>query len=139
MDLNIESFITEQKNLSFCTSVNDNPYCASCFYAFVAEGNYLVFKSKRNTKHIANALVNDQVAGTIIPDISKVGTVKGIQLTGKFISPTGDLLKKAQSLYYSKFPFAISIPGEIWSIELLTVKMTNNKLGFGKKLFWSKS
>tara|TARA_B100000508_G_scaffold18974_1_gene12660 strand:- start:1065 stop:1169 length:105 start_codon:yes stop_codon:yes gene_type:complete len=29
--------------------------------------------------------------------------------------------------------------GRIWAIELIGIKMTDNTLGFGKKLIWTKS
>ena len=138
MDKKIESFINEQKNLTLCTTIDNNPYCANCFYVYSGEDNFLVFKSDRTTKHIANALINDNVAGTIIPDISKIGTIKGIQFTGKFIAPADKLLEKAKSIYYNRFPFALPMTGEIWVIELISVKMTDSTLGFGKKLTWEK-
>ena len=139
MDNKISSFIEGQKNLTFCTSTNNNPYCASCFYAFMNENNYLVFMSDKDTRHIAAALINDKVAGTIIPDIGKRGTIKGIQFTGKFIIPRGELLEKSKKIYHKKYPFAIPLPGEFWAVELFSIKMTDNTLGFGKKLFWERA
>lgn len=139
MDKKIVSFIEGQKNLTLCTSVNNTPHCASCFYAYVSEDNCIVFKSHKNTTHIVNALINDKVAGTIIPDIDKIGTVKGIQFVGKFNVPSGDFAEQVKKKYYGKYPFALAMAGDIWAIELLSVKMTDNTLGFGKKLCWDKT
>lgn len=138
MDKKIQSFMEGQKNLTFCTAVDNNPYCASCFYAYLPEGNFIVFKSNEKSTHICNALINDNVAGTIIPDLDKTGTIRGIQFVGKFIVPTGDLLEQAKKIYYSKYPFAVVVPGDFWTIELVSIKMTDNTLGFGKKLAWEK-
>lgn len=138
MDKKIQSFIESQKNLTFCTAADNIPYCASCFYAYEREDNFIVFKSDKKSKHIVNALINDKVAGTIIPDVDKTGTIKGIQFIGKFIVPESVLLEQAKKKYYGKFPFAMVVPGELWAIELLSVKMTDNTLGFGKKLTWEK-
>jgi uncharacterized protein len=138
MEKKIQSFLDAEKNLTFCTSNANEPYCASCFYAFDRDENILIFKSERMTQHIVNALLNDKVAGTITPDIHKTGTIKGIQFTGKFIMFDKDRLDKAQHTYYFKFPFALVIPGELWGIELLSVKMTDNTLGFGRKMVWEK-
>ena len=138
MEQNIQEFLESEKNLAFCTAVENSPYCASCFYAFEKENKFLVFKSDRKTQHIVNALINDRVAGTVTPDIQKTGTIKGIQFTGKFTVLHDEWLEKAKKSYYSKFPFALVVPGELWGIELLTVKMTDNTLGFGKKLVWEK-
>ena len=138
MEQKIISFIDGQKNLTFCTSVENIPQCASCFYAYMAEDNFIVFKSDEKTIHISNALINHKVAGTIIPDLDKTGTIKGIQFTGNFIIPTGELLEKAKKKYYSKYPFSLVIPGDLWVVEFVSIKMTDNTLGFGKKLAWEK-
>lgn len=139
MDKKIVSFLEAQKNMSLCTAMDNVPHCASCFYAFVNEGSWVVFKSDKRTKHIVDALINDKVAGTIIPDIDRIGTVKGIQFLGKFVVPAGHLLEQAKKKYYGKYPFALAFTGDLWAIELLSVKMTDNTLGFGKKLIWERS
>lgn len=136
MDKNIQQFIKNEKNLTFCTTVNNIPHCSNCFYAFDVESNSLFFKSGKNTQHIKNALLNNNVAGTIVPDLQKIGTIKGIQYFGKFIIPTSEILQTAKNIYYTKYPFAIAISGELWSIALISIKMTDNTLGFGKKYFW---
>ena len=138
MGKKITSFISEEKNLTLCTSNDNIPYCASCFYAYVPEENLLVFKSDKNSKHITDALLNDAVAGTIIPDLSKIGIIKGIQYTGKLLMPGGDLLEKIKKAYYGRFPFSVAMAGDLWAIELISIKMTDNKLGFGKKIIWEK-
>jgi uncharacterized protein len=136
MDKRIRKFIGEQKNLTLCTCENNVPYCASCFYAYNEDTHTLIFKSSPNTRHIEMALRNDRVAGTIIPDIGKVGTIKGVQFTGKFVVPAAG--NKSAQLYYRRFPFAVAAPGEIWTVELQAIKMIDNTLGFGTKLSWER-
>lgn len=135
----MESFMESQKNLTLCTAVDNAPHCASCFYAYVSEGHFVVFKSDKKTQHVYNAFINDKVAGTIIPDIDKTGTIKGIQFIGKFIVPTGAFAEQVKKKYYGKYPFALAFAGDLWGIELQSVKMTDNTLGFGKKLSWERS
>lgn len=139
MDKTIEQFLDAEKNLTFCTSVENIPHCVNCFYTFIADGNLLVFKSDSKTRHIENARLNNRIAGTIVPNIHKVGKIKGVQFTGKFFQPEGDILKTARKKYYLKHPIALTLPGELWAIELLTVKMIDNTLGFGKKVLWEKT
>lgn len=139
MDSFIENFIVSQKNMTLCTSVNNIPECGSCFYTFMPEGAYLIFKSKNTTGHVCRALANNKVAGTILPDISKIGNIRGIQFSGVFLEPQEYLLEKAKKIYYSKFPLALGISGELWLIKLTYIKMTDNTLGFGKKLIWENS
>ncbi len=138
MDVRIETFIEKQKNLTFCTCENNIPYCANCFYAFMSDEKMLIFKSDPETKHIMQAKKNNTIAGTILPDLDKTGTVKGIQFVGNFITPVHNLLDKARKTYYKKFPFALAIAGEIWVVELATIKMTDNTLGIGKKVTWER-
>lgn len=138
MDKRMSSFIQEQKNLTFCTAVNNEPYCANCFYAFISEENVLVFKSSDTTQHILNALANNSVAGTIVPDLRKVGEIKGVQFAGEFSAASGDMLARAKTSYYTKNPMALVMKGELWCIRLTSVKFTDNTLGFGSKLSWER-
>ncbi len=138
MDIRIETFIEKQKNLTFCTCEDNIPYCANCFYAFMNDEKMLIFKSDKNTKHISQAIKNNAIAGTILPDLDKIGTIKGIQFTGNFVAPADNLLDKARKIYYKKFPFALAITGKMWGVELATIKMTDNTLGIGKKLTWER-
>lgn len=138
MDERIVKFISSQKCITICTAENNKPYCANCFYAFIPEENILVFKSDRNTKHISQALANNYVAGTILADVETTGTLRGIQFTAAFNIPSDNLVEKSKKAYYNRFPFALAVPGDLWTVELVTVKLTDNILGFGKKLNWQK-
>lgn len=138
-DKAIENFIQSQTALSIATSTNDIPYCATCFYAYAEEKQALIFKSGKETQHIMAALQNKQVAGTILPDKLVTGSVKGIQFNGVFIDPEGEMLDEARKIYYKKYPFALAFPGELWMVELHSIKFTDNTLGFGKKLKWERA
>lgn len=138
MDKKISAFIKAQTALTMATSVDAIPYCATCFYAYMEEENVLVFKSDAETKHIADALNNNQVAGSILVDKTEVGKIKGIQFNGTFFIPKDAQLKDAQKVYYFKYPYAAAMKGDLWAIELTSVKFTDNTLGFGKKLKWEK-
>lgn len=135
MDKKIIDFLQSQSVFSFCTSVNDDPYCAPCMYVFNSNDNSLVFASDWDTNHIENALLNARVAGTILPDVIDKANVKGIQFSGQFCK-TEKVSEYSKKLYYKKFPFALVLKGDIWEIKLNRIKMTDNTLGFGKKLIW---
>lgn len=138
MDGRILSFINVQTALTFATVKDDIPYCATCFYAFIPERNCLVIKSDSKTQHIQQALLNNSIAGAIVPDKLLKTKVQGIQFQGKFIVAEKELLPEAKSVYYKKYPFALAIPGDLWLLELTSLKFTDNTLGFGKKLNWNK-
>lgn len=114
------------------------PYCANCFYAFEEIGGWLVFKSDAATNHIRQAVENPIVAGTVIPDKLVKAKVQGVQFNGLFREASGSDLKRAEDVYYKRFPFARAFGGMMWIIELDELKMTDNTLGFGKKLLWKK-
>ncbi|RLS11995.1 hypothetical protein CKN53_21000, partial [Acinetobacter baumannii] len=40
--------------------------------------------------------------------------------------------------YCRRFPVAKVSSAPLWQLNLLEIKMTNNALGFGKKLHWSR-
>jgi uncharacterized protein len=134
----IASYIKSQTALTFATSVDGAPYCANCYYALCEKHPALIFKSEKNTQHIIEALKNKKVAGTILPDKLIHGKVQGIQFTGVFVEPDGEVLEDARKAYYGRFPFAVAFKGQLWMVELQTVKFTDNALGFGAKLKWEK-
>lgn len=136
LDKRISSFLSSQTNFTIAVSENNKPYCANCFYVYDAERNRLVFKSKPETLHISIALVNGQVAGTITPDVLDKTRIQGIQFTGVLFSSSARDHYAAKAAYYTRYPFALTVPGDLWVIELHTLKLTDNTLGFGTKLNW---
>lgn len=131
----IWSFISDQTVLNLATSAGDEPWCASCFFAFEETNKLLVFKSDKESRHIKEALKQGLVAGSILPDKLKVGKVRGVQYQGR-MAEDEVLFVAAKKRYYEKYPYAKVIPGDIWVIALSLVKLTDNTLGFGKKLIW---
>ncbi len=138
IDSSIDLFIKSQTALTIATSENNIPYCATCFYSFLENQESFVFKSNRETQHIHEGIHNKYVAGTIVPEKSKIGEIKGVQFNGIFIEPSGNLLNEAKNSYYKKYPLAIDFKGDFWIIQLTNLKFTDNTLGFGKKIKWKK-
>ncbi|MCB0756746.1 MAG: pyridoxamine 5'-phosphate oxidase family protein [Flavobacteriales bacterium] len=137
----IWKFIAECEVFTLATSYQDQPYCTPCFYAFDEMDQLLIFKSSVETKHVQDLLKNPTVAGSILPKKLAIGQVKGIQFTGTAKPVQQGLCTdplKLEQLYYSRFPIARTVDGELWFITLETVKLTDSKLGFGKKLNWSR-
>lgn len=138
MDRIVSSFLQEQNILTISTSDNNISHSATCFYSFLEEKKCLIFKSSPHTRHVREGLSNNNISGTIIANFSDITKIKGIQFQGKFIKPDFYQLPQVQACYYLKFPFALAMKGELWAIELEHIKMTDNTLGFGKKLTWEK-
>ena len=50
----------------------------------------------------------------------------------------GERLKIAKEQYIKAFSYAANMDLHLWAMPLNFIKMTHNKLGFGKKLIWEK-
>lgn len=138
MDNQILKYISLHHLMTLATVVNNQPHCASVFYVFLPDEKLLIFKSNKETKHIQDALVNPNVASTIATEMKKINTLQGLQFGGRFWELKENLLEKAKQKYLQKFPMARLIKGNFWAMELSTIKMTDNRFGFGKKLIWKK-
>ena len=139
LDKRIINFIKEHHVLTLATCTENNPYCANCFYVYLEKENILAFTSDKGTIHIKNSIINNKVAGSIVLETKTVGKIQGIQFNG-IISKVNDEYKKtANKLYLKRFPYAILKTTKLWIIDLTFIKMTDNRLGFGKKLIWNKN
>ncbi|AFL69272.1 pyridoxamine 5'-phosphate oxidase family protein [Sulfurospirillum barnesii] len=130
LDPKIEAFLKKHHLLTLATCKANLPYCASCFYAFIPERATLVIATDANTRHGREALENEQVAGVIALETKLVGKIQGVQFSGVF-KAANEAEKKA---YLKRFPYAIAMNPQLWSIEIAYLKFTDNTLGFGKKL-----
>lgn len=136
LDKKIVAFIKKHHVLTLATSNNNNPYCSNCFYSFLEEEKMLVFTSDKETKHVKDMQNQNFIAGTIVLETSIVGKIQGIQFNGNVFEPQNEILKKAKTSYLKRFPFAALMNTKLWVIKLSFVKLTDNRLGFGKKLIW---
>ncbi len=139
MKVKIDEFITKQHCANICCiDEAGHPYCFSCFYTYDKENTLLYFKSSENTKHGNMMLKNRILAGSILPDKLNFLQIKGIQLQGRLIEKGNSLGLNASSQYYKQHPTALAMPGEIWVIQLDSIKFTDNTLGFGSKINWTR-
>lgn len=134
MDEKIKKFIAKHHLLSLAT-FGESLWCCSAFYAFDADAAVFILASEEQTVHIQNSKLNTRVAGTIAHETKVVGKIQGIQFVGT-ISTVED--KREKALYLKRFPYALAMNPMLWKIELETIKMTDNTLGFGKKLIWNR-
>lgn len=138
LDKRFVDFIKDHHVMTIATVIDDEPWCASCFYSYLEELNAFVITSDPATKHASNFVSNKKIAGTIALETKIVGKIRGIQFQGEISTPMGELAAKAKTSYLKRFPFAIFLDSSLWIIEVSLIKMTDNRLGFGKKLFWKK-
>ena len=136
IDAAIIKFFRKHHVLTIATSVENEPWCANCFYVYLEEENALVFTTSSDTRHGKEFLVNPLVAGSVVLETMVIGKIRGIQFQGTVSEPEGELLNKAKWAYLKKFPPAALMDTHLWVVKLSLIKMTDNRLGFGKKLIW---
>lgn len=133
MDERFIKFIKKHHVLTLATVNSEGmPYVANCFYAFDAKRNLFVFTSDLATRHGAEMAANSSVALSIVLETRIVGRVQGLQVTGRALR--GD--DEARKCYIKRFPYAAAADLELWMVEPTMMKLTDNTLGFGKKLIW---
>lgn len=134
----VVDFINKHHVLTLATSVENKPWCANCFYVYLEEENCFVFTSDNKTKHVQDVLVNENVAGSVVLETNTIGKIQGIQINGIMQIPEKNLEIKAKKVYLKKFPYAVLMKTSLWVLHPNYIKMTDNRLGFGKKLIWEK-
>jgi uncharacterized protein YhbP (UPF0306 family) len=133
MDERFIKFIRKHHVLTLATVNGEGmPYVANCFYAYDAKRNMLVFTSDTTTRHGAEMAANGRVAISIVLETRVVGRVQGLQIVGT--AERGD--DEARRSYIKRFPYAAAAPLELWMVRPSMMKLTDNTLGFGKKLIW---
>jgi uncharacterized protein YhbP (UPF0306 family) len=138
MDKRISNFIEQQKTATICCLDESNdPYCFTVFFVFDKTEKRLLFKSSGSANHSKWLLRKKAVAGTILPDKLDLLAIRGVQFVGcmmNSVDPSGT----AWSQYHKKLPLAIAMPGEVWTIQLESIKLTDNSFGIGRKILWNR-
>jgi uncharacterized protein YhbP (UPF0306 family) len=137
IDPRIIKFFRKHHVLTIATCVENEPWCANCFYVYLEEENALVFTTDADTRHGKEFLKNSLVAGSVVLETMIIGKIKGIQFQGLVSEPTDDLLSLSEAAYLRRFPVAVLMDTRLWIVRLTYIKLTDNRLGFGKKLIWS--
>ena len=133
IDERITKFIRKHHVLTLATVGGDNlPYVANCFYAYDTKRGKIIFTSDLTTRHGKEMELQPRVALSIVRETRIVGCVEGIQIEG--IAKRGS--EEARTSYIKRFPYAAVAPLTLWEVTPTMMKLTDNKLGFGKKLIW---
>lgn len=136
-DRRVIRFFRKHHVLTIATSVENEPWCANCFYVYLEEENALVFTTDNDTRHGKEFVRNPLVAGSVVLETMVIGRIRGIQFQGIVSEPEGDLLSSAKNCYLKRFPVAALMDTRLWVVKLTHIKMTDNRLGFGKKIIWT--
>jgi uncharacterized protein YhbP (UPF0306 family) len=136
VDSRVIQFFRKHHVLTIATTIENEPWCANCFYVYLEEENALVFTTDNDTRHGKEFIKNPLVAGSVVLETMVIGKIRGIQFQGIVSEPEDEMLSKAKWAYLKKFPPAALMDTHLWVVKLTMIKMTDNRLGFGKKLLW---
>ena len=98
----------------------------------------MIFSTDTKTKHAQDFTLNPNVAGSIALETKEVAKIQGVQLLGEITELKGEDLNAEKKQYLQAFPYARLMETHLWAMRLTFIKMTHNKLGFGKKLILGK-
>jgi uncharacterized protein YhbP (UPF0306 family) len=136
IDSRIIRFLKRHHVLTVATTVNNEPWCANCFYVYLADENIFVFTTDMDTRHGQEFVKNPFIAGSVVLETRVIGKIRGVQFQGVVSEPEGELSDRANTAYLKKFPVALLMETHLWVVKPTILKMTDNMLGIGKKLIW---
>lgn len=128
----IKAFIAEHHVLTLATAQGGAPHAAPLFYAYDAKQNRFLFASDPDTEHGRQMQANPDVSAAIYLETETVGLIKGLQITGTVSEADGS----GRQCYLARFPYARVMNPRLWQLAPQQMKLTDNRLGFGKKLIW---
>lgn len=138
IDQRIVKFILEHHIFTLAVTNGMQPWCATCFYVYNETDNLFIFTSEDDTLHIryVEETNNFLAGGAIALETKMIGKIRGIQFSGMLRRLEGNELDQARKQYLHKFPVALFSKLFLWGLQPGFIKMTDNRLGFGKKLKW---
>jgi len=129
----IASFLKKHHVMSLATSLSDEISVCSLFYVYDEKKLSFVVASSGETTHINHIKYNQNIAGNVLLESKTITKIQGVQFRGKFYKLEDEELK---ALYFKTFPHAKLMQPKLWQIKVSYFKMTDNTLGFGKKIIW---
>jgi uncharacterized protein YhbP (UPF0306 family) len=136
IDSRIIRFLKRHHVLTIATTVDNEPWCANCFYVYLTDENIFVFTTDMDTRHGQEFLKNPVVAGSVVLETRVIGKIRGVQFQGVVSEPEEEFLDRANTAYLKRFPVALLMETHLWIVKPAILKMTDNRLGLGKKLTW---
>ncbi|MEG2239656.1 MAG: pyridoxamine 5'-phosphate oxidase family protein [Alistipes sp.] len=134
VDERILKFLKRHHVLTLATCVDNQPSCSNAFYCYDAERNLFVVAADPDTRHAQEMVQNTNVAASIVLETRIVGKIQGVQICGAMAR--ADL--EARKAYLVCFPYTALMDITLWMLTPSYMKLTDNTLGFGKKMIWNK-
>ena len=89
IDSRIIKFFRKHHVLTIATSVENEAWCANCFYVYLEGENALVFTSGLDTRHGQEFLKNRLVAGSVVLETMIIGKIQGDTIPGDHLRTGG--------------------------------------------------
>ncbi len=139
MDRRIKRFLRAHKVMTLGVVLDGGSWSAPLFYAFDEECGRLVFTSSSSSAHICGALTNPCVSVSIVGRSRTVARLRGAQIVGELngCSQLSADYAECRKIFLRRFPFAARTLDDLWYIDIASIKYTDNRLGFGKKLYYN--
>lgn len=136
---NVVKFIKKHHVMAIATLSEEGlPRTANLFYVYDKENASFIFTSSLLTNHGLDMERDERVGANVVLETSNIGQIEGLQIEGRANRVTKEEFSSARRKYIRKFPYAIVVDLELWILKADFLKMTNNKLGFGKKIIWKR-
>jgi uncharacterized protein len=140
------ALIERQKTLVLATSDQDHPWAAPVYYVHIHPDFY--FFSSPRSKHIAQALANEDNAAALFSDAEQWQQIEGIQMVGRIKVVRKKIERlKVTTHYLKKFPMArtlltdkenrgtnFSATVSLYTFQPERVYYMNNQMGLGARM-----
>lgn len=134
----ISDYLEQQHVVTIAGQDDTGPWAANSFYVWQRRDAAFLVLSDPKTRHGQIMAHSAIVCGTVSSQESRVSHLQGVQFVGTAKLLSAEEEKQARHDYYQRFPIARAKPLAIWSVAVDSLKMTNNRLGFGHKLNWQR-
>lgn len=135
-DKRITDFIEAHHVLTLATHADGLSHCCNLFYVYLPQRNAFVVTSSDKTLHVAHLRQNPSVAASVVLETRTIGKVQGLQIRGTMRPPEAEEKAEIKKAYLLRFPYAAVMDLELWVLRPDYMKLTDNRLGFGKKIIW---
>lgn len=139
-DERIIEFINTRHVVSIAVEDAEYPWAFNCFYALDQDSMSLIFLTSENTHHGTLFTHQHHVAGTIATAAFEFSQIKGIQFVGNVRMLSSNESDVAKGRYLERIPAAEPMIGAtpLWKLDRESIKYTDNSIGFGSKIHWSR-
>ncbi len=132
------AFLKKHHVLTLCCALENESWCASCFYVFDESNMTFFLMTEPDTQHARMMRENPKVSGAIAGQPKIIAQIQGLQFSGNCRMLEGTEAEEARKHYLRRFPIARMASAPLWAVTIETAKFTINRLGFGTKLHWTR-